>query len=87
MILLVTSMTICRYAIHSVSNERCARRRSEETTMTEDAPDRRADRNAEDHPGLPRWVRLLAIGGVVALVVLVAVALLVGGDHGPGMHG
>lgn len=38
-------------------------------------------------PGLPRWVKLLTLGAVVAVAVLVTLMLLVGGDHGPGMHG
>lgn len=41
-----------------------------------------------DHPpGMPRWVKVLALGGAVALVVVVIVMLLIGGEHGPGMHG
>ncbi|WP_154402885.1 hypothetical protein [Nocardioides speluncae] len=38
-------------------------------------------------PGLPPWVKLLAIGVVIAVVVLVLAMLLVGVEHGPGMHG
>lgn len=38
-------------------------------------------------PGPPLWVKLLALGAAVALIVLVLVMLLTGGDHGPGMHG
>lgn len=41
----------------------------------------------EEPPALPRWVKVLALGSVVVLVVLVLVLLLVGGEHGPGMHG
>lgn len=55
--------------------------------MTENAPDARADRSPRPHPGLPRWAKLLAWGAVVVLLVLVAVMLIVGGEHGPGMHG
>lgn len=40
-----------------------------------------------DHPpGMPRWVKLLAVAVVALLVVLVVVMLLAGGDHGPGRH-
>lgn len=55
--------------------------------MTENAPDPTAGKLPQGHPGLPRWVKLLAIGAVIAVVVLVVVMLLVGGEHGPGMHG
>ena len=37
------------------------------------------------HPGAPRWVKVSVIVAGV-LVVLVVIALLVGGDHGPGRH-
>jgi hypothetical protein len=36
-------------------------------------------------PGTPRWVKVLAIVAV-ALIALVVVLLLVGGNHGPGRH-
>lgn len=36
------------------------------------------------YPGAPRWVKGLAIAGIV-LVLLVAIALLTG-PHGPGRH-
>lgn len=39
---------------------------------------------AADEQGIPRWVKGFVIVGVV--VLLVAVVLLVGGDHGPGRH-
>lgn len=38
-------------------------------------------------PGLPRWVTLLGIGAALVLVALVVTMLLVGGQHGPGLHG
>ena len=44
--------------------------------------------NEEDeprHPGAPRWVKVSAIIAGV-LILLVVIALLVGGDHGPGRH-
>ena len=55
--------------------------------MTGSAPNPRADHAADRPPGLPRWVKLLALGVVIALIVLVVVMLLVGGEHGPGRHG
>ncbi|WP_454850121.1 hypothetical protein [Promicromonospora soli] len=55
--------------------------------MTENAPDPTVSKNLEGHPGLPRWAKLLALGAVIAVVLLVLVMLLVGGEHGPGMHG
>jgi hypothetical protein len=40
---------------------------------------------AASQPGTPRWVK---VAGVIALVILVmlVVALLSGGKHGPGRH-
>lgn len=55
--------------------------------MTGSAPDPTGDRTPDGPPGLPHWVKLLAIGVVIAVVVLVLVMLLAGGEHGPGMHG
>jgi hypothetical protein len=55
--------------------------------MTGSAPNPTDDRAPDGPPGLPRWVKLLALGVVMALIVLVIVMLLVGGEHGPGMHG
>ena len=53
--------------------------------MTE--PEGTNDPTGAEPPGLPRWVKALAI--VLALVVLLAVAatLIAGIDHGPGRHG
>ena len=62
-------------------------RSSEETRMTAKAPHPMDDRSTERPPALPRWVKLLALGVLVAVIVLVVVMLLVGGEHGPGMHG
>jgi hypothetical protein len=36
-------------------------------------------------PGAPLWVKIFAVIAVVA-VIMVAVMLLAGGDHGPGRH-
>jgi hypothetical protein len=54
--------------------------------MTRDAPEPADNRAADGPPGLPHWVKLLAIGVVIAVVALVVVLLLVGGEHGPGRH-
>lgn len=55
--------------------------------MTGKAPGPRDDRATDGAPGLPRWVKLLGLGLVIVVVVLVVVMLLVGGEHGPGLHG
>lgn len=39
-------------------------------------------------PGVPRWVKILGLAVLLLLlVVLVAMVLGVGGEHGPGRHG
>lgn len=38
-------------------------------------------------PALPRWVVALAVGALAVVVVLVLAMVLLGGEHGPGMHG
>lgn len=40
-------------------------------------------RKAAMPPGVPRWVKILAIVGVVALVLIVVAVV---GGHGPGRH-
>ena len=55
--------------------------------MTGSAPHPTDDRTPDGPPELPRWVKLLALGVVTALVVLGIVMLLVGGEHGPRLHG
>ena len=55
--------------------------------MTGNTPDPIHGRAPDGPPVLPHWVKLLAIGAVVALAVLVMAMLLLGGEHGPGMHG
>ncbi|WP_350276421.1 hypothetical protein [Kribbella sp. HUAS MG21] len=41
---------------------------------------------APDHPGMPRWVKILGV--VVLALILIALLLqfVGGGDHGPGRH-
>lgn len=56
--------------------------------MTGSASETPAEESAPGNPpGLPRWVKVLAAGALLVLVTAVLVALLVGGEHGPGMHG
>ncbi|WP_299168262.1 hypothetical protein [uncultured Arthrobacter sp.] len=54
--------------------------------------DTHADREQESHtppmqnrPGVPRWVAIFTLIALAVVVVLVVVMLL-GGEHGPGMH-
>jgi len=37
-------------------------------------------------PGMPRWVKAMAIIALAVAATLVVVMLLVGGDHGPSRH-
>jgi hypothetical protein len=37
-------------------------------------------------PPTPWWVKVIGIG-LLILIILAAIALVVGGEHGPGMHG
>lgn len=58
------------------------------TDRQRNADSRRSRSEApEAPPGLPRWVKLLALGTVIVLALLIVAMLLTGGDHGPGMHG
>jgi len=40
----------------------------------------------ESGPGVPRWVKVSGIIAAVLALLVVAVMLLVGGEHGPGRH-
>ena len=55
--------------------------------MIGSAPDPMDEPTTDDPPRLPGWVKLLILGAVTVVVALVLVMLLVGGDHGPGLHG
>lgn len=46
-----------------------------------------SSRPIPDRPPTPRWLKLLLVAGVLILLVVVAVTLLTGVSHGPGMHG
>lgn len=48
--------------------------------------DESLDRNTDQRPATPRWVKLLGITIAVAVAVAIAVMLLSGGQHGPGQH-
>lgn len=44
------------------------------------------DRDVDQPPGIPGWVKLLAIGAAVVVALLVLAMLIAGGEHGPGRH-
>jgi hypothetical protein len=53
------------------------------------APDASAEPDggaAAPYPGTPRWVKLLGIAALVVVLLVLAVMLAVGGQHGPGRH-
>jgi hypothetical protein len=37
-------------------------------------------------PGIPRWVKIASLVGILLIVLLIAVMVIAGGDHGPGRH-
>ena len=50
-------------------------------------PDSGAERDRETLAGLPRWVKVSFIVTGVLILVVIAVMLLTGGQHGPARHG
>jgi hypothetical protein len=50
-------------------------------------PSTRHDGDVPTYPGIPRWVKLFAIGVTVLVLLLVAMALFSGGQHIPGSAG
>ncbi|WP_067430933.1 hypothetical protein [Nocardioides jensenii] len=57
--------------------------------MTDDGDQRSISSPVGDEapPGMPSWVKYLLLG-LLAVVLIVVLAMLVGGgDHGPGRHG
>ena len=38
------------------------------------------------YPGTPRWVKVFALVAIVLVLLVVAVMLAIGGEHGPGRH-
>ncbi len=39
-----------------------------------------------ERPGTPRWVIALGIAAIFVVLLVVAVMLFAGGEHGPGRH-
>ncbi len=37
-------------------------------------------------PGMPRWVKVLGIIALLVIAALIVVMVLIGGEHGPGLH-
>jgi hypothetical protein len=52
----------------------------------------RAQPNSDNHKpetptaGMPRWVKAFLITAAALVLLMVAVMLIMGGDHGPGRH-
>ncbi len=44
------------------------------------------DPGTRDRPGTPGWVKVLGIGALVLALLVVALMLVSGGQHGPAMH-
>lgn len=55
--------------------------------MEEPAPKPTEAQVVDRPPPRPRWVKLLALGALVVVLLLVVAMHLAGGAHGPGMHG
>lgn len=57
--------------------------------MTRDGPrpDHRTEPDRAALTGAPRWVKISALCAGILVLVVVAVMLLSGGEHGPGRHG
>lgn len=50
-------------------------------------PNRTSEASIEPRPpGFPRWLKVSAVVVVTLIAIAVVVALIVGGDHGPGGH-
>ena len=56
-------------------------------TSERNRPDGGAERARETLTGPPRWVKVSAIVAGVLILVVIAVMLLTGGQHGPARHG
>jgi hypothetical protein len=55
-------------------------------THNPNGPESSADRDREVLTGPPRWVKVSAIVGGIIVLIIVAVMLLTGGQHGPARH-
>jgi len=55
--------------------------------MHEEPPQSEDAQRSVEPPGMPGWVKGLAIGLVVVVALVILVMVLSGGQHGPGMHG
>ena len=49
-------------------------------------PQTRSKPDRGSPPSTPRWVKVLGIVALVAILLLIIVMLIVGGEHGPGRH-
>jgi hypothetical protein len=78
--IVMASWTNRHLSRHTVSIPRIRRCHAQETAVN-NQPD-----PADNQGGTPRWVKVTAIVAVAAVLVLVIVAVLGGGDHGPGRH-
>lgn len=56
-------------------------------TKERNRPDSGPERDRETLTGPPRWVKVSAIVAGILIVVVIAVMLLTGGQHGPARHG
>ena len=56
-------------------------------TNEQHGPGSGIERGRETLTGPPRWVKVSAIVAGVLILVVVAVMLLTGGEHGPARHG
>lgn len=55
--------------------------------MAEEHPESEGPPTPVEPPGMPGWVKGLAITLVLVVALVTLVMLLSGGQHGPGMHG
>ena len=56
-------------------------------TNEQNRPGSGIERDRETLAGPPRWVKVSAIVAGVLILVVIAVMLLTGGEHGPARHG
>ncbi|MEO5316853.1 hypothetical protein DC347_19580 [Pseudarthrobacter sp. AG30] len=56
-------------------------------TNERNRPEMGTERDRETLTGPPRWVKVSAIVAGILILVVIAVMLLTGGQHGPARHG